>query len=395
MEAKTNYKTIIALVFCLSFMFNLLAYLTYDASRSLSILRAHTLQDNTRFLFSSEGERSESRLVNSFAPLAIVEKGTVKISAQQFLKARLKSPEVLSRKLQEEDISTGDQDNSNATFGNISNPHDYNYVINEPQLCRRDNSPDLIIMVCTSLAGFARRQAIRNTWGLYLKELTTVKMIFFLGVQSNENVQDKVFTESKAYHDIIQEDFKDSYRNLSLKSVGALKWMKDYCGMAKFGLKIDDDIFVNIPNLMDVLSKVTHPRIIIGHLFVGARPIQNRHSKWHTAKEDFPRDVYPPYVSGTCYILSRQAAIDIYHTSLYTKLFWLEDIYITGICAERAKIKLVHESEITYMTREVSGCAFEHALTGHEVKPHEMYKIYSELTDPNLECLNGSSPTVS
>ncbi|OWF43012.1 beta-1,3-galactosyltransferase 1-like [Mizuhopecten yessoensis] len=392
MDGKTNYKTIVVLVFCLSCMLNLLAYLLmYNASRE------RTLQDHSKFLLSSGGggggniqpsSLSENRLTNSFAPLAAAPEGTVRIGVQQFLKARLKSPEVLSRKLQEEDNSNVDQDNQNATVGNVTNPHNYTYVINQPDICRGDNPLDLIIVVCTSVAGFSKRQTIRETWGLFAKEQKNVKNLFFLGVQDEENIQKKVLEESEIHHDIVQEDFRDSYRNLSIKSVGALKWMTDYCHIAKFGLKIDDDIFVNIPNLMETLSKVTHPRIIIGHLFVGARPIQNRNSKWHTAKEDFPRDVYPPYVSGTCYIVSIQAATDIYHVSLYTKLFWLEDIYITGICAEKAKIKLVHEGEISFMTREASGCAFEHAITGHKVSSTDMYKIYRELRDPNLKCNN-------
>ncbi|XP_060078100.1 beta-1,3-galactosyltransferase 1-like [Ylistrum balloti] len=390
---ENNYRTIVVLVFCLSLMFNLLAYLAYDASRTMSPYREQVVQDQNRYLLTpnDEGSRqssSENRFKNSFAPLAT--ERAVKISAQQFLKARLKSPEVQSRKLQEEDSFNIEQDLHNTTIGNVTNPHNYSYVINQPQLCRGDNSLDLIIIVCTSVSGFSKRQAIRNTWGLFLKQQQNVRMVFFLGVQNKENIQNKVFEENHTYHDIVQEDFWDSYRNLSIKSVGALKWMKNYCNIAKFGLKVDDDIFVNIPNLMEMLSKVTHPRIIIGHLFVGARPIQDIHSKWHTAKEDFPRDVYPPYVSGTCYVMSLQAAIDIYQVSLYTKLFWLEDIYITGICAEKAKIKLAHEPELTYIKRVASGCAFEHAITGHKVSSKDMYKIYRELQDPNLKCMNGS-----
>jgi hypothetical protein len=47
-------------------------------------------------------------------------------------------------------------------------------------------------------------------------------------------------------YDIVQEDFLDSYRNVSLKSAAMLKWSYTYCPSAKYTLKGDDDMFVNI-----------------------------------------------------------------------------------------------------------------------------------------------------
>lgn len=400
MASQSQCKSITLLVFSISCMFNMLAYFSYVANRELIQTQYHGNTNDNRFLLLSGNEstqgsvsssRDNKRILNSFAllsPTAFSEK-KIRISALQFLKARLKSPEILSRKLQEEDSSSLDQDVLDDSAENITNPHDFVYVINQPTLCEGDSSLDLVIMVCTGVARFLERQAIRETWALYLKQQKHVKLIFFLGTQSDEEIQEKVSQENETYHDIVQEDFKDSYRNLSIKSVGALKWMKDFCKTAKFGFKVDDDIFVNIPNLMQMLTKISHSRIIMGHLFVNARPVQDKTSKWYTPKEDFPRDIYPPYVSGTSYLVSREAAIDLYHVSLYTKLFWLEDIYITGICAEEAKIKLVHHPEISFMSRIPSGCAFQHAITGHKVTVPEMYQIYTQLRDPKLKCKTG------
>ena len=47
--------------------------------------------------------------------------------------------------------------------------------------------------------------------------------------------------------------FQDSYHNLTLKTVMGLKWVKDHCSQARFVMKTDDDIFVNLPKLHKAL----------------------------------------------------------------------------------------------------------------------------------------------
>ena len=53
--------------------------------------------------------------------------------------------------------------------------------------------------------------------------------------------------------DILQWDFIDHYRNLTIKSILGLKWASDFCSTAKFVVKLDDDVFFNAANLMSLL----------------------------------------------------------------------------------------------------------------------------------------------
>ena len=53
---------------------------------------------------------------------------------------------------------------------------------------------------------------------------------------------------------MIQENFLDSYHNLTYKSVMWLRWTAEYCPKAKYLLKMDDDIFVNIFKMVDWLK---------------------------------------------------------------------------------------------------------------------------------------------
>lgn len=88
--------------------------------------------------------------------------------------------------------------------------------------------------------------------------------------------------ESEHFGDIIQEHFIDSYNNLTLKSIQMLKITSCYCSNStKYLLKIDDDMFVNVPRLVNWLVKTNiSSGLLTGKLICGAKPIKNPTSKW-------------------------------------------------------------------------------------------------------------------
>ena len=58
------------------------------------------------------------------------------------------------------------------------------------------------------------------------------------------------------YQDIVQEEFTDTYVNLTYKTISGLKWVSHYCRGARYVLKIDDHVFVNMLNLLDHLASL-------------------------------------------------------------------------------------------------------------------------------------------
>ena len=67
------------------------------------------------------------------------------------------------------------------------------------------------------------------------------------------------------HQDILQWDFMDTYNNLTIKSILALKWAPAFCSTAKFVIKMDDDVFLNAINLANFLES-RYPHIeIAGH----------------------------------------------------------------------------------------------------------------------------------
>ncbi|KAK3609863.1 hypothetical protein CHS0354_015054 [Potamilus streckersoni] len=264
----------------------------------------------------------------------------------------------------------------------------FNYILNEPFMCKTNSSLHLMIVVCSGVENLEARFAIRNTWGSYILDNNiTSKLVFLLGKGDNSFMQPQIQKESQLYGDIIQGDFQDSYRNLSLKSVFMLHWIKNYCSNSIFVLKTDDDVFVNIPNLLETLSSRSKgDRYILGFVFDNAQPDQNPNSKWYTPSKDFPEKVYPRYCSGAAYVLTSNITNDLLDASMETKLFWLEDIFITGLCARKARVRHVHNKEFWFGRRESTGCEYRKGISGHKVTVKYMYKIFAELTNSNITC---------
>ncbi|XP_046974807.1 uncharacterized protein LOC124541046 isoform X2 [Vanessa cardui] len=223
------------------------------------------------------------------------------------------------------------------------------------------------------------------------------KLVFLLGLPSQDNdteIQEKIDEEVDKYGDVIQEGFIDSYNNLTLKSIMMLKWVTNNCNQsARYILKTDDDMYVNVPNLIENLrnrSKVHDSTkgqekeyLLIGDLICGARPVQDVGSKWYSPRYMYGGRVYPRYLSGTGYALSAPAAHALYEAALRTSYFHLEDIYITGMCAVRARPRIVPRDEpgFSYSAVGNSACVAHSHLTAHRVQPAHMRHVARGLAD--------------
>ena len=266
--------------------------------------------------------------------------------------------------------------------------HEYPYMILERDICKPKNSTEvyLVIVVVVSPANLEHRKVIRNTWGSVVKYDQEIKLIFMLGKTNNASLQRLIFKESKTYHDLVQEDFIDSYKNLSIKSVAMLKWVSAFCSQAKYLLKADDDMYINVNYLVGVLKHRTPKNSAMCCMIHGARPIRSKDSKWYAPPEVYSEQVYPDYCSGTAYVLSADTVPKLFSASKKRKIFWLEDVFITGICRTAINANLVNDWGFTLSKPNPDGCTFRKRITGHRYSLAEIQKIWTEVNDPNLKC---------
>ncbi|XP_054260018.1 uncharacterized protein LOC128984702 [Macrosteles quadrilineatus] len=155
-----------------------------------------------------------------------------------------------------------------STFGEISHFLD----IKRPLRSRAGRSLKNIEAVHDSVEDNARTSIRRRSQQLCLARSTAQRILvknlhmcpykIQLAQEIKPRDPAKVVEESGIYDDIIQEGFVDSY-NLTIKSVMMLKWVQQHCSSARFLMKSDDDIYLNLPALSEALQPVAKRKTIL------------------------------------------------------------------------------------------------------------------------------------
>ena len=216
----------------------------------------------------------------------------------------------------------------------VVNPHPFNYIINNENLCGADLGSDVFILVYVHSApeNTARRALIRATWGNRKHYFPRkMRLIFVLGKSSTPALMNILMSESSIHNDIVQSTFIDAYRNITYKAIAALKWVSLYCRNAKFVLKSDDDILVNPTTLMNYLAVDTPVKGLIickvyerGIVFrAGYRRLVRR--------DEYAGDHYPPFCSGSAHVMTTDVVIALFQISYTVEFFWPDDVFITGL----------------------------------------------------------------
>ena len=232
------------------------------------------------------------------------------------------------------------------------NKYDFKYLISCDAVCRPKNGTYVhtLIFIEAAPKELEQRRLIRKTWGsVKYVGRDRVETIYVVGKSPDPLVQQVINAESKTYGDILQIDFQDSYHNLTLKTILALKWATEHCPQVKFIMKTDlGDTYITVPNLVKYLNSL--PAEQQNKLFAGnckhkskvIRPGGDKESyyaKFEVSYKEYPFLKYHDYCSGGGYVLSNNAAKVVVEQAHYVKFFRLEDVYV-GLCAYRGKVNV-------------------------------------------------------
>ncbi|XP_077336009.1 beta-1,3-galactosyltransferase 5-like [Lithobates pipiens] len=269
----------------------------------------------------------------------------------------------------------------------IKTDYKKNHFMKLPESNCKQNPPFLVLLVTTAHDQIEERMAIRKTWGKeQLIQGKRVVTFFLLGM--NSSTLDSSSEEFNTYKDIIQKDFVDTYYNLTIKTLMGLDWIVNHCPQTHYVMKTDADMFVNTYFLVKLLlSKNQTSNLFTGMLKPDDAPIRNALSKWHVSKKEYDGEKYPPFCSGTGYVLSADVAQRIFNISSSIPFFKLEDVYI-GMCLERLKISLqeLHTKPIFFPSKvSFSLCTYQNLVTSHEVKPEEIVLYWEALRNAQDE----------
>ncbi|XP_055021187.1 LOW QUALITY PROTEIN: beta-1,3-galactosyltransferase 2 [Boleophthalmus pectinirostris] len=271
----------------------------------------------------------------------------------------------------------------------------YRYILNEPLKCK-DSAPFLVLLIAAEPGQTEARNAIRQTWGNESAAMGLGFVRLFLLGMGKSSSQGSIEEESRIHHDIIQQEYQDTYYNLTIKTLMGMNWVATHCPHVSYVMKTDSDMFVNTEYLIQKLLKPELPpkqRYFTGYLMRGYAPNRNKDSKWYMPPELYPSERYPIFCSGTGYVFSGDLAGLIYQASLSIRRLHLEDVYV-GICLAKLRIDPQpppNEFLFNHWRVSYSSCKYSHLITSHQFQPAELVKYWNHLqTNKHNACVNAA-----
>ncbi|NWU28103.1 B3GL1 acetylgalactosaminyltransferase, partial [Dyaphorophyia castanea] len=249
------------------------------------------------------------------------------------------------------------------------------------------SDPFLVILVASSPGDVEARQAIRITWGSrdswWGRRVLT---LFLLGQDTHGEEKAAALSvedESILYGDIIRQDFVDTYDNLTLKTIMAFQWFSEFCSNARFFMKTDVDVFINTPNLVELLLRLSSSEnVFTGYPFFDNFAFRGFDRKRYISYEEYPFKLFPPYCSGLGYILDGKLALRAYEMMSHVKPLKFEDVYV-GICLNLLKVNVTapEDAEQFFLYKiNFDICKYRHLIAVHGLTPSELIQFWQDLS---------------
>ncbi len=194
--------------------------------------------------------------------------------------------------------------------------------------------------------------------------------IFLLAKSQSEQVNKDILKETDKHRDILIFDYRDSYKNLTLKTMSGLEWTTRHCMKTQYVMNMDQDTFVNLPKLVNHMT--TFPEfysdVMVGQCYgpfeaiketynaksdtneVKALPYLehprygkfknivhrpnttfNKDRKFVIGYSQYPYKYFPPYCAGGANVKPFKLVTDIVKISAFIPIFHVDDAYV-GVC---------------------------------------------------------------
>uniref|UniRef100_A0A3Q4BNK9 Hexosyltransferase n=1 Tax=Mola mola TaxID=94237 RepID=A0A3Q4BNK9_MOLML len=273
----------------------------------------------------------------------------------------------------------------------VEYPYRYHFIINEPTKCQQQK-PFVVLVVPVAPHNRADRDIIRRTWGSESSALDkVVTLVFLLGLRSGEEaekIQDQLLEESKEHGDLIQSNFLDCYKNLTIKTMVMLEWLDAYCPSAAYAMKIDSDMFLNVPNLVRMLADAPRTNYFTGLVTKSGLVLRDPKSKWYIPAEIYPEPVYPPYALGLGYVVSLDLQKKLVEASSHVLPIYIEDVFL-GMCMKNLGIPLTEPPKWNYfnvLPVSYSRCAYSKLVATTTHQHADRVKDWEDFKKPGPYC---------
>ncbi|XP_037779390.1 beta-1,3-galactosyltransferase 5-like [Penaeus monodon] len=213
------------------------------------------------------------------------------------------------------------------------------FLIEEADFCRRRPRLQVIAYVHSAISRVQERQETRSTWANATASGLGVDIaaVFMVGRAKDERERQIVQEESQRYHDIVQGDYVDHYRQLSLKALSSLAWVQHHCPQVPWTLHADDDVFIDVFLMKGILQDF-RAETTEAFLCNSEWSRTQRSGRWAVSHDDFRNDEYPVFCSGAAWVLPTRHLSGLLRASQTAPFLWVDDVYITGILARHAGV---------------------------------------------------------
>ena len=274
-----------------------------------------------------------------------------------------------------------------------------------------------VILVASHPNETARRDVIRRTWGGVLRRRRAVvrqrpvdwpgisrsasrrlvdqlELAFVVGLRNaaagrSGSVADdeELQREATEYDDIIQGSFTDTYWNLTLKTLLMLHIAVVDCPRARFLVKADTDVFVNLPYLVRSLkaaSSASFPSSIILGTIVNNATTPRGDDKFGLTYDQYPLRMLPYYAAGPLYAVSNSDGLTrrLLETSNYIPHLAIEDVYVTGVLGRAVDaVRVQLNGSFGFFDRPARGedVLADRVLVQTNQSPDDMFRTWSEM----------------
>jgi len=245
----------------------------------------------------------------------------------------------------------------------------------------------LLILIVTGPKNIERRHAVRKSWIYDALKIDNLKdkidYKFVIGTKGLSDDDKRLLLDEENTHKdlLLLENLHDSYNNLTLKLAMMLEnvnLMNSY----EFILKVDDDSFVRVKN---VLSDLEHldgfSEMIYKGFFYGRGNVKTK-GPWKELNWKIC-DYYLPYARGGGYIISKKV-VDFVARNWKNFQFYLSEDVSLGAWLAPLKINRIHDYrfDTEYKTR---GCS-NTFLISHKQSIQDLMEKSTNLRTINVMC---------
>ena len=272
-----------------------------------------------------------------------------------------------------------------STGGNPYCLNDRIPVLVKPRnICDGVDKVHLLMLITSAKGHHIRRHHIRHSWGdINATAEFVVRRVFLFGV-NDKKTEAEIHNEHEQFGDVLQGDFRDTYRNLTLKTIMAYSWLKEACPNVAYVMKTDDDMFINvIPLLQYLRSSIRTKHFMIGSCYLQHFGVPREpNDRWHVSYEQYPDNFYPPYCCGCGYVVSGAVARDVADVIRWLPIFPIEDAFI-GVAIKRLpyRVNVIHDHRFAILIMingfvpSCEGLKSGNIFTLHQVPYYDIPKI--------------------